>query len=596
MSSNGKSMVSGTSKSEKPKGAAANSFPDTTKPIAATSFSSDLSIGAPLSKKDKVDSSDSSSRLTKSSSNTGVSIGHPNPKTSTGMRGKGAVSSVNKGKAIVTANGGEVITFRHAKFGPHEREVRFRLIHYWEARNIKTKVLIGVEMLLIDEEETVIQGFIPAGKVDTYLPHMKAGGLYRLHNFFGSYNKELYRVADPDFTITFTTTSVLTDLDDSSVCIPEDHFRFHGYAEFEAACDLKGDLYDCIGHIKLVNGQVLGDSLLIDVTEIASTCRVQLHVQTHDGPVMKLYLWDEAALRFGEKFKASGGAARVVLVTTLNPKRFGFGGGALGLSPMTSSRVFLDNDIQETRDYLSWLNSNLAVANRVDAAVVTKPESVTIGELFSYMKHADAKVAWFECIATIGDIVHGSAWYYIGCGGCHTKAIKGATTLMCKKCGKSDIVGVAQYLAKISVYDNADQAIFVLLGAAGQELTGKKASELVESYFEANENVGSNDLVPVPQALIGTIGQSRKFIVKISEHNLTGKTQTLTVTKVLPIEDPEDESDLAEAVALPDANELLQKGVSESGPSAGYGEPGGEGVKRSGDEVDAEEHKRAKCG
>ncbi|KAJ4875245.1 Uncharacterized protein Rs2_40263 [Raphanus sativus] len=89
MSSNGKSMVPGASKSEKPKGAAANSFPDTTKPIAAPSVSSDLSIGAPppLSKKDKVDSSDSSSRLTKPSSKTGVasgvSIGRPNPKTST---------------------------------------------------------------------------------------------------------------------------------------------------------------------------------------------------------------------------------------------------------------------------------------------------------------------------------------------------------------------------------------------------------------------------------------------------------------------------------------------------------------------------------
>jgi len=54
------------------------------------------------------------------------------------------------------------------------------------------------------------------------------------------------------------------------------------------------------------------------------------------------------------------------------------------------------------------------------------------------------QVAWFECIATIGDVVHGSGWYYIGCGGCHTKATKGPTTLMCKKCGKSDIVGVAQ--------------------------------------------------------------------------------------------------------------------------------------------------------
>lgn len=34
------------------------------------------------------------------------------------------------------------------------------------------------------------------------------------------------------------------------------------------------------------------------------------------------------------------------------------------------------------------------------------------------------------------------------------------------------------------MYDESDQAFFVLLGDAGQELTGKKAAELVESYFE----------------------------------------------------------------------------------------------------------------
>ena len=38
------------------------------------------------------------------------------------------------------------------------------------------------------------------------------------------------------------------------------------------------------------------------------------------------------------------------------------------------------------------LNSNLAVANRVDADVVTKTETVTIGELFSFMKQEAAKV------------------------------------------------------------------------------------------------------------------------------------------------------------------------------------------------------------
>ncbi|CAN6899319.1 unnamed protein product [Brassica oleracea] len=133
------------------------------------------------------------------------------------------------------------------------------------------------------------------------------------------------------------------------------------------------------------------------------------------------------------------------------------------------------------------MNTNLVVANRVDADIVTKTKTV----------------AWFECIATIGDVAHGSSWYYIGCGGCHTKATKGPTSLMCKKCGKPILLVLhSKYLAKISVYDNDDQASFVLLGGVGHELSGKKASELVEKYFEANENVGDDHLVPVPQALI----------------------------------------------------------------------------------------------
>lgn len=41
-----------------------------------------------------------------------------------------------------------------------------------------------------------------------------------------------------------------------------------------------------------------------------------------------------------------------------------------------------------------------------------------------------------------------------------------------------------RYLSKLSVYDHSDQAVFVVLGDAGEELTGKKAAELVERYYE----------------------------------------------------------------------------------------------------------------
>ncbi|KAH0851857.1 hypothetical protein HID58_094427, partial [Brassica napus] len=446
-------------------------------------------------------------------------------------------SKILNGRSVVSSSA-EVLFFKDVKYGPQEGELRFRLIHFWEARNALTKVLFGLEMLLIDGQGTVIQGFIPPNRIETYLPHLFAGSVYKLNNFYGSKSKTVYRVVEPDVTIAFSWNSVLSPLENSPVPFPEDRFRFYGYEEFEAACDLRGDVYgsllsesivyhliDYVGHIKLVNEQTLSDSLVLDEVEIAFSRRILVHVQAHDGPVMKLYIWDKSAVDFCEKFKALGKPPTVILVTTVNPKRFG-----------------------ATREYLAWFESNTEVAKRVNAEIVTKAETATIGELLSYMKQEGAKVAWFECTATIDDVVRDSAWYYIACGGCKTKAIKGPTTPLCKKCGKTEIVGTPEYLTKISVYDNNDHASFVLLGDAGRELTEMKASDLVESYFEANENVGDDHVVPVPQSLTDSIGQSRTFIIKVSKHNLDGKTQSLTVTKVLPLEVPALEGDIDEGV------------------------------------------------
>ncbi|CAH8295140.1 unnamed protein product [Eruca vesicaria subsp. sativa] len=119
--------------------------------------------------------------------------------------------------------------------------------------------------------------------------------------------------------------------------------------------------------------------------------------------------------------------------------------------------------------------------------------------------------------------------------------MKGAKSLICtnKKCDKTEVTGVPEYIAKVSVYDNSEQAVFVILGEAGRDLTGKHASALVANYFETNESEGVDGVVPVPQALLETIGQTRRFIVKVSDHNLTGKIQSITVTKVLPPEQPQ---------------------------------------------------------
>ncbi|WZZ75786.1 hypothetical protein YC2023_087156 [Brassica napus] len=147
----------------------------------------------------------------------------------------------NASTALSSAHGDQVMLFRDVTLGPREAELVFRLIHFWEARNPNTKILIGQEMLLIDEEGTVIQGFVPAGRVGTY--ELIAGSVCKLSNFFGSRSKVQYRVADHSATVSFTWNSALTVLESPPVLIPEDRFRFHSYEEFKANCDSKGDLY-----------------------------------------------------------------------------------------------------------------------------------------------------------------------------------------------------------------------------------------------------------------------------------------------------------------------------------------------------------------
>ncbi|KAF2601837.1 hypothetical protein F2Q70_00025268 [Brassica cretica] len=248
-------------------------------------------------------------------------------------------------------------------------------------------VSLGFILILISCG-TVIQGFIPPGRIKKYLPDMKRGSVYKLINFYGSKNKPVYWVADHVATVSFAWNSEMSVLREIPISFDEDRFRFHSYEDFEANCDLKGDLYaviDVVGHMKLVDGQTLIERPNLDHAKIATTRHIMVHVQSHEGPVMKLYLWDQAATDFCEKFNSCENTLTVLLVTTVNTKR------TLAMTSMSSTRVFMDYDVQPTRDYFTWLGSNPEIANQVSADVITKRETLSIAEIFSYMTQESAK-------------------------------------------------------------------------------------------------------------------------------------------------------------------------------------------------------------
>ncbi|KAF2611565.1 hypothetical protein F2Q70_00012684 [Brassica cretica] len=416
------------------------------------------------------------------------------------------------GKSIVSSDyDDKVMFFKDVSLGHHESQLRFRLIHFWEAWNPIKKTLIGLEMLLIDEQGTIIQGFISPGRIEKYLPEMKRGSVYKLNNFYGSINKSVFRVCDHTATVSFSWNSELSVLLDCQTPFDEDSFRFHSYEEFQSSCYLKGDLYDVVGHMKLVNGQSIIEARVLDEVEI-------------------------------EKARYSCPHLNVLLACIY------------GLRCPTYYRL------------LRLLCSNPAIAEQVNAEVVTKREAMTIGEIFSYIKQEFAKDAFFECTATIDDVVHGSTWYYIACSGCHTKVTKDPTSMICtnSKCGKVNVARVAQYQLMTTV---------------------TKLSLYYLVMLVANGNQECNHEAPVPEALISTIGQRHKFCVKVTEHNLSGKTRSLTVTKILPLDAP---------AATVSSEEDHTTATSEKTFKSRLGSA--EGSKRTCDSDEIEEAKRFKRG
>ncbi|KAH0934937.1 hypothetical protein HID58_012054 [Brassica napus] len=167
--------------------------------------------------------------------------------------------------------------------------------------------------------------FISSALAPRYSPHPKSETTYSLLNFYASRNKEIYRK----------------------------EVRFHSHEDIQGS-QLRGDHYDVVDHLKLVNGQSLNDCSILDEVEIATTCRFLVHLQSKGL----------------QKISISSSHP----VIKVNTKRLA---GNLALTSVSSSRVFIDKVVQLTIAYFSWFSSNPGIATLVNAEEVTKAERLS---------------------------------------------------------------------------------------------------------------------------------------------------------------------------------------------------------------------------
>ncbi|WZZ13247.1 hypothetical protein YC2023_106336 [Brassica napus] len=402
---------------------------------------------------------------------------------------------MSKETAIRTGESSPPLLFRQVSPGPGDSTLQFRLLHFWDARkNVKggPGIILGIEMLMIDAEGTLAQGFIGQNRRNQYEKELQRGSIYTLTNYYASNNKVMYHVADQRLVICISHASALSKDEKDIEGILRQRFRVRSFTEFEANCDLRGDLHDVVGHLKLVDGQALHERPVLCTNDDSASRKVMVHLQLKDGPVMNVYLWDEAAESFRLKFDGSAVTPTVLLVTTVNPKRLG---GNLSHSKYEFLMTHTHFDKPTTncfymdREIVPKLATNPSITSLVNPVEVVKAETLTIGEIAAFLKHQPA---------------------------------------------------------------------------------------------QENGGVAAELEVPVPQCFIDTIGQTKKFRIKVTDYNFTSTKLSFTATKIisaaeLPPKNP--------PLQTPPVTEVANTELAESsggGPSAIDDQKEAKRTKRSG--------------
>ncbi|KAJ4890661.1 hypothetical protein Rs2_30409 [Raphanus sativus] len=110
-----------------------------------------------------------------------------------------------------------------------------RLLRFWEARNInKGGELMSVEMLLIDDDATLVQGSVPAVRQLKFRKHLTEGSLYTLSGFDVARSNPKFRLSDVPFSIRFNEGTAFEKLAPNARTIPTEHFPFRPHEQLKS--------------------------------------------------------------------------------------------------------------------------------------------------------------------------------------------------------------------------------------------------------------------------------------------------------------------------------------------------------------------------
>ncbi|KAL0733358.1 hypothetical protein Bca4012_009568 [Brassica carinata] len=132
-----------------------------------------------------------------------------------------------------------------------------RLLRLWEARNInRGGELMSLEMLLIDESDTLVQGCVPAVLQRILRERLTEGSVYTLSGFDVTRSNPKFRLTDGPVSIRFNEGTAVEKLATTARTIPTEHFRFRTHQQILELAKSGRQLPDVIGELRAIRSTI----------------------------------------------------------------------------------------------------------------------------------------------------------------------------------------------------------------------------------------------------------------------------------------------------------------------------------------------------
>ncbi|KAL0707105.1 hypothetical protein Bca4012_073531 [Brassica carinata] len=433
------------------------------------------------------------------------------------------------GSTIRSAMANVLVFLSDLQTGRSSSTVEVRLLHFWEARNVRRGgELMGIDMLLLDSQATVMPATVNVNRLAAHQTNFEAGSVYSLTGFEVTRCNQNYRLSDSSLLIRFSDSTTFEKITEPAVPIPLESFRFRNYSEMLGLANSNNQLPG-----------LLKDGFTTDWNTIITIISGSTFPATEFDASVTMSLFDAQAVKIHNQLEQMGVDPRVFVATSVNPKIVG---GRLFLNATSGTHIYFDKETDAGERLFFRLVEQDTGLPPVAPLLKSyaKVEKLSITELNDFVLSAASQDIDFICTGKVTEIKVDKGWCYVSCSKCFKKLHRSVSSLTCLFCNNTNAVGVLRYRVEMSIADKTGEGLFVAFDGVMAKLHNMRAHEAVNLLAGDGVNPEETD---TPLFVLDMEGKTYTFQVKVGPYNFTANHQSFTISRILGEGDREPQPD-----------------------------------------------------